>query len=157
MFFDLQKDLLLPVCLKEKVTAPYDCLFFTGNVGNLPVMDLDQDGLAEVIETTDEYPSEGKLNQEEQAAITEVSGESEADEFTQAMEQIAKREKGGRGRTVVWAIFSYNGKFFKEQSGKDYDRLYNLIGSQIKNKMKKSELSRDSLEYLNLVRNLWNK
>ncbi|MBU1499436.1 hypothetical protein KKE48_01035, partial [Patescibacteria group bacterium] len=123
----------------------------------LPVMDLDQDGLAEVIETTDEYPSEGKLNQEEQAAITEVAGESETNEFTQAMEQIAKREKGGRGRMVVWAIFSYNGKFFKEQSGKDYDRLYNLIGSQIKNKMKKSELSRDSLEYLNLVRKLWNK
>lgn len=157
MFFALNKDKILPVCLKEKVTGPFDCLFFIGNVGYLPVMDLDQDGLAEVIETTDEYPSEGKLNQEEQAAITEVSGESEADEFTQAMEQIAKREKGGPGRTVVWAIFSYNGKFFKEQSGKDYDRLYNLIGSQIKNKMKKSELSRDSLEYLNLVRKLWNK
>lgn len=157
MFFDLQKDLLLPVCLKEDVTGPYDCLFFTGNVGNLPVMDLDQDGLAEVIETTDEYPSEGKLNQEEQAAITKVAGESETDEFTQAMEQIAKREKGGRGRTVVWAIFSYNGKFFEEQTGKDYDRLYNLIGSQIENKMKKSDLSGDSLAYLNLVRKLWNK
>lgn len=157
MFFDLQKDQLLPVCLKEKVTGPYDCLFFIGNVGYLPVMDLDQDGLAEVIETTDEYPSEGKLNQEEQAAITKVAGESETDEFTQAMEQIAKREKGGRGRMVIWAIFSYNGKFFEEQTGKDYDRLYNLIGSQIENKMKKSELSRDSLEYLNLVRKLWNK
>lgn len=157
MFFALNKDKILPVCLKEKVTGPFDCLFFIGNVGYLPVMDLDQDGLAEVIETTDEYPSEGKLNQEEQAAITEVAGESETNEFTQAMEQIAKREKGGRGRMVVWAIFSYNGKFFKEQSGKDYDRLYNLIGSQIKNKMKKSELSRDSLEYLNLVRKLWNK
>lgn len=157
MFFALNKDKILPVCLKEKVTGPFDCLFFIGNVGYLPVMDLDQDGLAEVIETTDEYPSEGKLNQEEQAAITEVSGESEADEFTQAMEQIAKREKGGRGRMVIWAIFSYNGKFFEEQTGKDYDRLYNLIGSQIENKMKKSELSRDSLEYLNLVRKLWNK
>lgn len=157
MFFDLVDKELLPICLQEKVSGPYDCLFFIGNVGDLPVMDLDKDGLVEVIETTDEYPTEGKLTEEEQSAITNAAKDEGADEFTENMEQIAKREKGGRGRTVVWQIFSYNGKMFKEQTGKDYDRLYNLIGNRIENKMKKSDLSVDSLAYLNLVRKLWNK
>ena len=157
MFFDLYNNRLLPICLKEKIIGPEDCLIFTGNIGFLPVMDLDQDGFVEVIETTDEYPTEGELTEEEQSAITKAAQDEEVNEFTKNMEQIAKREKGGRGRTVVWQIFSYNGKMFEEQTGKDYDRFYNLIGNQIENKMKKSELSKDSLEYLNLVRKLWNK
>lgn len=157
MFFDLFNDKLLPICLKEKIIGPEDCLLFTSNVGYLPVMDLDKDGFMEVIETTDEYPTEGKLTEEEQSAITKAAQDEEINEFTKDMEQIAKREKGGRGRTVVWAIFSYNGKIFEEQTGKDYDRLYNLIGDRIENIMKKSDLSGDSLAYLNLVRKLWNR
>ncbi len=69
---------------------------------------------------------------------------------------VVKREKGGRGRAVVWAIYGYDGKSFVEQVDDNYDRYYNLIGDKIDNKMKKSDLSKESLEYNEFVKEFWN-
>lgn len=155
MFFEMRERLILPVCHKEDVEGPYDCLFYSGNTGYLPIKDLDGDGLVELIETVDEYPSIGELSAEEKDAINQTFDEQEVDEFTEGAEIIAKREKGGRGRMVVWSIFSYNGKRFIEQTGFDYEKYYLLIGNFIDNKMKKPELSKDSLDYIEFTRNFW--
>lgn len=155
MFFELRGELILPVCHKDEVSGPYDCLFYSGNTGYLPLLDLDNDGYLELIETVDEYPSSGELSTEEESAITQVFEDQEVDDFSEGAEIIAKREKGGRGRMVVWAIYSFNGKRFVEQTEDNYEKYYALIGHTIENKMKKSELSKDSLEYIQLVKDFW--
>ena len=128
MFFELRDELILPVCHKDEVSGPYDCLFYSGNTGYLPLLDLDNDGYLELIETVDEYPSSGELG---------------------------AREKGGRGRMVVWAIYSFNGKRFVEQTGDNYEKFYTLIGGTIENRMMRSELSKDSLEYIQFAKDFW--
>lgn len=155
MFFGMNEDMILPICFIEIPEGPYDCLFYSGNVGYLPVKDLDGDGYVELIEVVDEYPGEGELSDEEQAAIDKAFEEEGVTEFTEGAERIALREKGGRGRSVIWAIFSYNGKYFVPQYEDDYEKYYSLIGGLIENKMKKSELSQDSLDYIEFTRNFW--
>lgn len=155
MFFELNDDLILPVCHENEVTGPYDCLFYSGNTGYLPLKDLDDDGYLELIETVDEYPSSGELTSEEENAIDQAFNEQEVGEFAEKAEIIAKREKGGRGKTVVWTIYSFNGKKFVKQTGDNYENYYDLIGDLIENKMKKSELSEDSLEYIQFVKDFW--
>jgi uncharacterized protein YxeA len=155
MFFGLREDRILPICFKEIPEGPYDCLFYSGNVGYLPVEDLDGDGFIELIEVVDEYPSEGELSEEEKFAIDKAFEEEGVTEFTEGAEKIALREKGGRGRSVVWAIFSYNGKYFVSQSEDNYEKYYLLIGDLVNNKMRKSELSNYSLEYIQLVKEFW--
>ena len=157
MFFGLNKDRILPICFMEIPEGPYDCLFYSGNVGYLPVKDLDGDGYVELLEVTDEYPGEGELSDEEESAIDKVFEEEGVTEFTEGAGKIALREKGGRGKSVVWAIFSYNGQYFVPQIGDGYEKYYSLIGDLIKNKMRKSELSDDSLEYTEYVRSFWGK
>lgn len=154
MFFELYKDMILPICFKVDVTGPYDCLFYSGNVGYLPIVDLNNDGFMELIETTDEYPGDGQLSSEEKAAIDKVFSGTDSAE---GMERIAIREKGGRGRKVIWTIYSFNGEYFVPQIGGDYDKYYDLIGDSIKNKMKKSELSKESLDYIEFVRSFWSR
>jgi len=155
MFFGLIEDKILPVCFKEIPEGPYDCLFYSGNVGYLPIKDLDNDGYVELIEAVDEYPGEGELSAEEETAIDKASEEQGVTDFTEGMKRIALREKGGRGRMVVWAIYSFNGKGFIEQTGNNYEKYYALIGNMIENKMRRSELSNDSLEYIQLVKDFW--
>jgi hypothetical protein len=155
MFFELRDELILPVCHKDEVSGPYDCLFYSGNTGYLPLLDLDNDGYLELIETVDEYPISGELSTEEESAITQAFDKQEVDEFTEGAEIIARREKGGRGRMVVWAIYSFNGKRFVEQTEENYEKYYELIGNTIENKMRKSKLSKNSLEYIQLVKDFW--
>ena len=155
MFFELRDNLILPVCHKEDVIGPYDCLFYSGNTGYLPLIDLDKDVLIELIETVDEYPISGEISNEEESAINQAFDDPEGKEFAEGAEVIAQREKGGRGRMVVWAIYSFNGKKFVEKTNTDYEKYYALIGNTIENKMKKSELSKGSLEYIQLVKDFW--
>lgn len=157
MFFKLDNNLIIPICHKDEVSGPYDCLFYSGNAGYLPLKDLDKDGYLEIIETVDEYPRSGELTPEEENAINQVAEKEGMDKFAEGARIIAKREKGGRGKTVVWAIYSFNGKRFVEQTGDNYEKYYDLIGNLIENKMKKSELSKDSLEYIQFVRNFWRR
>lgn len=77
MFFKLYKDLILPVYFKEKVFRSYDCLFYSGNTGYLPLKDLDYDGYVELIETVDEYPGTDELSAEEEKAISQAFDEQD--------------------------------------------------------------------------------
>jgi hypothetical protein len=163
MFFGLQ-DLktggkgILPICFVLDPKSALDCMFWSGEAGSLLFSDFDGDGYLDVSEMVDEYPRDGVLAKEEEDAIKEVFGEGS--KGASAL-RIAKREKGGRGKRVVWGIYSYNGSYF-EPKIKDYEKYYPLVRAYIKNNykdyppiIKKSEISKDSLEYNEFMRNFW--
>lgn len=155
MFFGMYKDKVLPICLTKEVTGPYDCLFYTGKAGGFIVKDLNNDGFAEVVETRDEYPSEGQLSDEEKNAITQSFGTQGVDSLTQGAMTIARREKGGRGRTVVWDIYTYDGEIFNKQEGKSFDDLFAILKKDNPDWITKSDLSQESLDYSQFVRSYW--
>ena len=155
MFFELRDDLILPVCHEDEVSGPYDCLFYSGNTGYLPVKDLDGDGFAELIETVDEYPGTEGLDSEETNAVEQAFGDQGLEDITDEAKTVAEREKGGRGRMVVWSVYSFDGTRFVLQTDDNYEKYYDLIGDLVENKMRKSELSEDSLEYIQLSKDFW--
>ena len=157
MFFELHKDKVLPICLTNDVTGPYDCLFYTSRADGFIIKDLDSGGFVEIVETREEYPSEGELSEEEQQAIDQAFGEQDVSEFTEGAAKIARREKGGRGRPVAWAIYSYDGKIFNKQEGDGFDRLFFLLTEEYPDMIAKADLSQESLEYNEFVRNFWSK
>ncbi|MDO8571025.1 MAG: hypothetical protein Q7R97_05590 [Candidatus Daviesbacteria bacterium] len=157
MFFGLTRDLLLPVCFVGQPTGPYDCLFYSGNIGGLIVEDVDNNGSLDVIETVDEYPTDGKLSSIEEEAIDNEFKEQDVTEFSQDAKRIAIREKGGRGRPVAWAVYSYNGAFFEPQIDNSYETIFTSLNKKYPQLIKKSQLSKDSLEYNEFTRNFWSK
>lgn len=157
MFFELYKDMVLPICFTKNVTGPYDCLFYTSRADGFIVKDLDGDGLDEIVETREEYPSEGELSEEEEKAIDQTFGEQDISEFTEGAAEIARREKGGRGRLVAWAIYSYDGEIFNQQEGDNFDRLLVLLTDEYPDMISKADLSQESLEYNEFVRNFWSR
>lgn len=157
MFFGLTKDLLLPVCFVGQPAGPYDCLFYSGNIGGLIVEDVDSNGSLDIIETVDEYPADGKLSSVEEEAIDKGFKEQGVTEATQGAKRIALREKGGRGRSVAWAIFSYNGTFFEPQINNSYETIFSSLNKKYPQLIKRSQLSKDSLEYIDFSRNFWSK
>lgn len=157
MFFGLTKDLLLPVCFVGQPTGPYDCLFYSGNIGGLIVEDVDNNGSLDIIETVDEYPTDGKLSNIEEEAIDKEFKEQGVGEAAQGAKRIAMRERGGRGRSVAWAIYSYNGTFFEPQVNNSYETIFVSLNKKYPQLIKKSQLNKDSLEYNEFTRNFWSK
>lgn len=160
MFFELRNDYILPVCFTKftkDVTGPYDCLFYTGNADGFIINDLDGDGTTEVVETVDEYPGDGELSKEEEAAIQQGFEEFGVSEFAEGARRIALREKGGRGRNVAWGIYSYNGEYFEPQEGEDFERYFAILKEEMPDMIRKSDLSQGSLEYNEFVRDFWSR
>jgi len=154
---------ILPVCPTLDVKSAYDCLFWSGEVGSLVVVDFDNDGYLEVAEMVDEYPKDGSIDEDTKRAIDETFKDMGQD-VIDAMTRIAKREQGGRGNRVVWGIYRYNGEYFAPQLGVNYEKYYPLVTAYInrfyKNYpgiMKKSEMSKDSLNYNELMKSFWTK
>jgi hypothetical protein len=149
---------IMPVCLIEFPKKASDCLFWSGEVGDLVVDDLDDDGILEVIELVDEYPDEGAVTSEETKAVDEVF--KDVDQNTSdTMMDILKREKGGRGSKVVWGVYKYNGDFFEKQLASRYEKYYKLVTIELKNVYQKiirrSEMSKSSLEYNESMKAFW--
>jgi len=152
---------ILPVCLTLDVLGASDCLFWSGQVGSLIAEDFDKDGVLEVVEMVDEYPADGQLTEE-----IENTTKDKFSDFGQEVSDdaisILKREQGGRGNRVVWNIYRYADFYFEEQLDEDYDKYYVLVKDYMKSFypsyptiMKKSEISKDSLEYNELMRDFW--
>lgn len=166
MFFGLFKSKdgnmgIIPVCLTDDVEDARDCLFWSGEVGDLWADDYDKDGVLEVVEMVDEYPKDGPLTDEIKNITNETFGKLGQKASDGAL-RVLKREQGGRGNKVIWAIYKYNDKYFEKQLGKDYDKYYVLAKDQISSLwtkypkiIKKSEISKDSLEYNEFLRNYW--
>ena len=152
---------ILPVCLTMDVNSASDCLFWSGEVGDLWADDYDKDGILEVVEMVDEYPKDGPLT-EEIENITKETFEKLGQKASDGALRVLRREQGGRGNKVIWAIYKYNDRYFEKQSEKDYDKYYVLVKDSISNLwteypniMKKSEMSKDSLEYNEFLRDYW--
>ena len=161
--FDLKDDKagILPVCLTDKVEGAPDCLFWSGEVGELVVDDFDKDGVLEVAEIVDEYPTDGILTKDVEDAVNKVFKDSDEETYS-GMMRIPKRENGGRGNRVIWGIYKYNDSYFEKQLDKDYDKYYVLVKDYLRNLypsyptiMKKSAMSKDSLDYNEFMRNFW--
>jgi len=157
------KRIILPVCFVEIPQSALDCLFWSGEVGSLIVDDFDNDGFMEVIEMVDEYPKDGSITSDIEEMINEESKDL-GQEVTDGMIRITKREQGGRGNRVVWGIYRYNGEYFEKQLGTEYEKYYKLVTEHLRRFypnyptiMRKSEMSKDSLEYNNFMRNFWTK
>lgn len=146
---------ILPVCKTQDPKSLTDCTFWSGEVGELQMADLDGDNNLEVVEYVDEYPKDGALTTEELTAINN----DQYDKITQStLLREAKREKGGRGRKVVWAIYKYNIGTFDEMTGANYDKFYKLAATSNYTQsppIKKSQLSKDSLGYNEFVYKAW--
>ena len=143
------------------VNSASDCLFWSGEVGDLWADDYDKDGILEVVEMVDEYPKDGPLT-EEIENITKETFEKLGQKASDGALRVLRREQGGRGNKVIWAIYKYNDRYFEKQSEKDYDKYYVLVKDSISNLwteypniMKKSEMSKDSLEYNEFLRDYW--
>jgi len=152
---------ILPVCLTEDVNDASDCLFWSGEVGDLWADDYDKDGILEIVEMVDEYPKDGPLT-EEIINSTKETFNNLGEKASDGALRVLKREQGGRGNKVIWGIYKYNDTYFEKQLGKDYDKYYVLAKDSISNLytkyptiMKKSEMSKDSVEYNEFMKNYW--
>jgi len=152
---------ILPVCLTEDVNGASDCLFWSGEVGDLWADDYDKDGILEIVEMVDEYPKDGPLT-EEIINSTKETFNNLGEKASDGALRVLKREQGGRGNKVIWGIYKYNDTYFEKQLGKDYDKYYVLAKDSISNLytkyptiMKKSEMSKDSVEYNEFMKNYW--
>jgi len=155
MLFDLSNDQILPFCNTLKPLKLTDCTFWASDPGYIQYADLDGDKKVEVVEYVDEYPADGTLSPEELNAIT--NGDYEKNIESNLL-RVTKREKGGRGRKAIWAIYKYNGDSFSELKGRDYDKFYSLAVATNYlnfNPIKKTKLSKESIDYNEFTFQLW--
>lgn len=161
--FELKDDSLgiLPVCLTEEVKGAQDCLFWSGEVGELLVNDFDQDGVIEIAEVVDEYPSDGSVTKDIEKGVDETFAQ-QGEAAAEGALRVLKREQGGRGRKVVWGIYHYNDYIFEKQTGKNYDKYFPLVKDYVVHfvpnypaLIKLSDLSPESLDYNNFMREFW--
>lgn len=158
MFFGLQQytNAISLVCHKEEKTDPESCFFWSGDFGELITRDLDNDGALEVVETVDEYPRDGSITADIEKMINEQFGDAGQD-AANGMIRIAKREQGGRGNKVIWGVYRFNGNFFEEQTGANYDKYFALLIKIQPDLMKKNDLSKGSLEYNEFMKRFWTR
>ncbi len=154
---------VLPICLKEGAQEREDCSFWSGELGELIVTDLDKDGLLEVVETVDEYPKDGKISEEASTAIDDAFKDL-GPSLAAAAKRVAIREAGGRGNKVAWSIYKLKNNYFEQQMGTNYDKYFSLVGSYLKNRysdsptlIKRSDMSKESEDYNIFMRNFWTR
>lgn len=63
--------------------------------------------------------------------------------------------KGGRGKAVAWGIYSFNGKYFEPKLNEAYEKIFVLLSKQDSSLMRGSELSEESIENLQMIKNFW--
>lgn len=149
---------VLPVCLTENVKGAPDCLFWSGEVGQLAATDLDSDGNLEVIEIIDEYPKDGLITTDIQKNVEDTWKDSGQTAIDGAI-RIIKREQGGRGRKVVWGIYHYNGSYFEKQTVANYSKYFVLAKDYLKSIypdiIRKDQMSQSSLDYNVFMKSFW--
>lgn len=135
---------------------------------NTYINDIDGDGISEVIEYVDEYPSgTPRLVDSELEKITrrEIPDDKEDD-----MWKIVSRENygKGRGRKVIWNVYTMRNEdplFFQKADKEDYEKLTTDILKAIKmvnqeaegspEVISKYDLSQESIDFNNFVRDFW--
>lgn len=140
-----------PICKNPIEKVPEDCLFYSTHIGGIQIGDLDDDDFIEVVEYVDDYSDIGQISKEEETAIEEGFGEA-----AEEAKQIVLREQGGRGKGVVWGIYRFDGgRKFNPLSGKDFLGIFNSLAKEQPDLMKKSEMTKESIEYIESTRKFW--
>jgi len=168
MFLELKGKELLPICKTVNPVGIDDCLFYNSS-GELGVEagllgGLGEDDRLAVVEYEDEYlPSNTKLDDKTIKIIDETFKEK-----SDMAKLIAAMVKVDRERQVAWNIYIYNGKYFEVQSGENYDKYFNELKNNAERKfeitdilepilIKRSEMSEESVKYVEFVKNFWTK
>jgi len=136
---------------------------FYNSRGDLIVSDINRDGYVEVIEFTDEYPLDSPRLEDEdiKQKTLESFGESGEDAFT-----IISRENNGlgRGRKVIWAIYSFfdNGDapVFMKLLNEEYSVFADVLveaGNSVESDsiIKYTDLKQESIDFNIFVRKFW--
>jgi hypothetical protein len=172
VFLTLQGDKLVPVYSvdfeKNVLYAP----FYNSN-GSLLALDINGDGLLEIYESIDEYPSAApRLNdtEAENAVLEYFSGENADQEFGKKLLKVIKRENYGEGigKRVIMSVHRFvdgDKPHFEKLSADEYE---SVVGDMIDELdqgvqerggrggfMRYTNLSQDSKDFNNFVRALW--
>ena len=102
----------------------------------------------------DEYPEKAELTQEELDSVEQGLGEM-GEETKNAMLEITQREKGGKGRKVVWGIYSFDGQTLIPLEGDEFFNMYFELLTQDGELISKEDLSEELLEYQEMVQRFW--
>ena len=163
-FFTQVKDtpVIAPVCKVKEYKSFQDCTFWSGELGELVTLDIDDDKILEVVEFVDEYPKLGEVGTDIEAMISEEFSDEELKDKTDDMIEIVKREAGGRGRKVVWNIYRFGqDQFFEKLSDNDFNTAYSLVSDMWQEEMpdkpliSKNEMSRASYNFAEMMKNTW--
>lgn len=109
--------------------------FWVSRGNKVLIKDINNDGLKEIVEFTDEYPVNApRLNDSEVEKITrEVFSENEiGKEKTDQMWKIVRRENNGLGRgfRVAWSIYSFvdsEKPYFKKLNNQEYEEMVKIL------------------------------
>ena len=135
---------------------------------NTSIGDIDGDGISEVIEYVDEYPPDTpRLIDSE---IEKITRDEFPDDKEDDMWKIISRENNGkgRGRKVIWNVYTIRNEdplLFQKANKQDYEILtqnvfkaMKLVNEQVEGSQEvisRFELSQDSLDFNNFVRDFW--
>jgi len=163
-FFSQAKNLpvIAPVCKVKDYRSFQDCTFWSGELGELVSVDLDNDKILEIIEYVDEYPKLGSIDEETENTIRKVFSDDGLENKVDDMIEIARREQGGRGRKVVWNIYRFGeDQFFERLTGDDFEATYALLAGLWNSEfpeeplISKNEMSRESYNFAEMMKNTW--
>jgi hypothetical protein len=155
MFFGLHKDQIIPICFKEQITEPDDCLFFSDAMDSLIVEDVNNDGYIDVVETGIERgPYIEELTEEDEHAIEENFSDL-SDEDLEELKKIVTGGSNRTGRLIALQIYSYNGSIFEEVSEEKYNNMFTFLAEENERIVSRNKAALSSLEYIKLVREFW--
>lgn len=156
MFFRLNdNNQIVPVCFKEPIMGPDDCLFFSDAMDSLIVEDINEDGFVEVVETGIERgPYIEELTEEEELAIEEAFTDLSDEEIAEAKE-IATSGSNRTGRLIALHIYSFDGDIFKELTVDEYSNMVVLLTKDHENVISRNEAPLTNLEYIEMAKKFW--
>lgn len=153
---------IAPVCKVKEYKSFQDCTFWSGELGQLMTVDIDEDKVLDVIEFVDEYPKLGEIGAENEVIIRNEFSSGGLENKANDMIEIAKREDGGRGRKVVWNIYRFGeNQFFEEQTGEKFNKLFSVFSGHWKEVLpntqliSKNQMSKASYAFAEMMKNTW--
>lgn len=141
---------------------------FWSSRGQTYIGDIDNDGIAEVIEFVDEFPPDApRLTDPE---IEKITRREFSDDIEDDMWEIVSRENSGegRGRKVIWNVYTILNNdplLFEKADRENYERLTSKIIEEIQimsqevegstELISKYDLAQESIDFNIFVRDFW--
>ena len=149
MFFGLEDNNIYSISKTADFKDAADFIFYIES-HDFIVEDLDHNGFMEVCEVVKEYSPGVSLAEEEEKAIEEIWVDD-----TEMAKKIAEYSKASRARPAIWSIYSFNGKYFEEQTGSAYDKYFDFLVNDGFAYLKKADLTKEDIKQVETIRNFW--